>query len=103
MMHTVFSHHPLGFIVVVAAGIQIPVEPREVAAGDLEPDTMPGAEVVAGRVEINGEGVEGGGRHPDLLVEPFSITGAENAFLKVVSAPVREYINQFRCEVGVFG
>jgi hypothetical protein len=39
MVDSVFRHQRLSFIVVVSAGVQIPIEPREIAARDLETNT----------------------------------------------------------------
>ena len=48
VVHDVVRHHALGFVVVVAAGIHVPVEAGEIAARHLDAEAMPGRKVVAG-------------------------------------------------------
>src|SRR5882724_3921159 len=64
---------PLGLIVVVPAGVQIAVEAREVATGDLQANAMSRAEVVARGVEIDHHFVCLARFHPDLLVKTLQI------------------------------
>lgn len=44
---------PRSLIIVVAAGVQVSVETRKVAAGDLQADAMAGAEVIACGIEVD--------------------------------------------------
>src|ERR1039458_3902883 len=47
MTHHVMRHHTLDLVVRIPAGIEIPVEAREITAGYLDPNPMLGREVVA--------------------------------------------------------
>jgi hypothetical protein len=60
MVHLVMSHDALGLIEVIAARVQISLEPREVAARDLDAEAVPRREKAAGRH----------GAHRDLIDLP---------------------------------
>ena len=63
-MDCVAGHNGLGLVVIVAAGVEVSVEPREVAARDVEPDPMTCFEQVGCGPEIDG-----------VLVDPARLDG----------------------------
>src|SRR5580704_18149926 len=48
MMHRVVRDHALFFVVIVAAGVEVAVETRKIAAGNFDAKLMSSLEVVAG-------------------------------------------------------
>src|SRR5689334_17954685 len=54
MMHRVMRDYALRLIVIVAAGVQVAIEAREIAARYFNADTMPGGEPVARGQRLQG-------------------------------------------------
>ena len=63
----------------VPAGVGVPVEPREVAAGNLQPDPMPLLEHVAGGPEVDGVLVDFAGLDEARRLSRLPIPGANDA------------------------
>src|SRR5687767_15970641 len=60
-------------VVVVAPGVEVPIEPREVRARDLDTDPVARGEIVAGRHWLERHLVDGARFHPGgWLVIPFA-------------------------------
>src|SRR2546422_2590624 len=101
MMHDVFSYFPLGFVVVVPPGVQVPFEARKIAARNFKPDAMTGPEVIASSLQVNLDFVSLPFLHPNLLVVTLPVACPQNSFVNVVSFSIRIDINQLRREIGV--
>src|SRR6201991_5281244 len=54
VVHRIVGDHALGLVVVVATGVEVAVEAREIAARYLHAQLVPGAEVVAGVDRLEG-------------------------------------------------
>src|SRR6266478_4691499 len=85
----------------VLARVQVAVEAREIAGGDLEADAMAGQEDVAGGPEVDGEARhlardEGRGGRARLAV-----AGAHDAVRQVLGIAVGAHVHELRGEVGV--
>src|SRR4051812_46195020 len=93
--------NPCGFVVVVAAGVEVAVPAREVAAADFDADAVAGAKFVGGGFEVDAGFVDGPGFEPDTAVEPLAVTQAQDALLDVEGAAVRVDIDEFGSDVGV--
>src|SRR6266850_5894646 len=83
----------------VLARVQVAVEAREIAGGDLEADAMAGQEDVAGGPEVDGEarhltGDERRGRRARLAV-----AGAHDAIGQVLGVAVGAHVDELRGEV----
>jgi len=92
------------FIVVVAAGVEVAVVAREVAAAYLDAKLFAGSEVSAGLRRLEGDLVdlvffhEHGG-----LVVAFAVADALDIFVYVVGGAVGEDFDELEGEVSVFG
>ena len=101
-MHDVVRDDALCFVVVLAAGIQVPIKTREIAARHLNTNSMTGLEIVAR-----------GHRLQRYLINPSSFQPREWLFIsvpvpqsldrlvKVVGPPVRIDVDQFHREIRV--
>ena len=76
-----------GLVVVVAAGVEVAVEAREVGAGDLDADSVAGVEVVAGVHRRERDFVDLVFFHPDGLVVAVAVAEALDGFVEVVRPP----------------
>src|SRR5262245_55277272 len=101
MMDDVFGDLPLRFVVVVASGVQVTLEAREIAARNFEPDAVTRTEVVTRDLQINLDFVSLAFLHPYLLVVTLAVTGAQDSFVNVEGCAVRIDINELRREIGV--
>src|SRR5262245_57870811 len=102
MMDRVVSNHTLRFIIVVSAGVQVSIEPREVAARDLQTDPMASLKEVAGRHWLQGDLVDLPRLHPrQRFVVSVAIPHTLDRLVEVVSSAVRIDIDQLYGEVGV--
>ena len=100
---SIFCRDELGFVVIVAAGIEISDQAREVAARDLNPDAVTFTEHVAGRVQVDVDFVHAIRLHENLFFIACTIAGPQDAVLDVVGGAVRININQLDREIGVPG
>src|SRR5713101_1704541 len=69
---------------VTAAGVEIPVEAREIAARDLESNAMTGVKVGARSLQIDRDFVDLTGLHARRLRIAVAIAGALNTILDVI-------------------
>ena len=76
------------------AGVEIPVETREIAAADLKPQAMAFAENIAGRPHVQGELVRLAGIHEVGLQLGIAVSTTDYAFGKVLREAIRPYIHQ---------
>ena len=53
VMNLVVCHLPFRLAVIIPSRVQIPVEPREIAARNLKANPVTRREIVAGRLKIN--------------------------------------------------
>src|SRR5215813_586329 len=100
-MHYIMSHYAVDFIVVMAASVHIPVKAREVAARDLDPDSMACVKVIAGSHWREDYLVYFAGFHPNLLVVPVSIPHPLYGLVEIVGPPVRIDVDELDREVGI--
>ena len=97
------GHHGLGFVEVSAAGVEVPIESREVAARHFDAQAVPRREVVARIKRLHRHLVDGAWRHPDALVVAVAVPHALDGFVEVEGASVRVDVDHFNREVGVLG
>ena len=98
----VARHDKFRFIVVVSARIQVAVPTREIGAGNLQPEAVTGAKIVAGNMQIQTDGVDLAGLHVQGFVKTLAVTHTQGAFLDIESAAIRVDIDQFGGEVCIF-
>src|SRR5688572_5147248 len=103
VMNSVVRHDALRFVVVLAASIHIAVETREVAARNLEADSVAGPEMVACRHRLKPDLIDLSCFHPNQgLIVPIAIAESLYRFIQVVGGTVRIYVDELHREVGVF-
>ena len=83
--------------------VQVAIESREVAAGNLEPEFVPCKENVARGPKINGNVVDAPGISKFRFLLRIAIAQAQNTFGQILSKSVGPDINQFPGEVCVDG
>ena len=83
------------------ARVQVAIEAREIAAGNLQADAMAGAKNVAGGPEIDGEGVDLARRQERGSFLGIAIFCAEDSFGDVDGRVVSRNINELSDEVCV--
>src|SRR5580658_5277792 len=102
VMHRVVRHHSLLFIVVIPAGVQVPVEPRKIAARNLNPQRMPRLKIIARIQRLQRYLVDLPRLHPNQrLVVPIAIAQPLDRFVQVVSPPIRIHIDHFHRKVRI--
>ncbi|MDP7077602.1 MAG: hypothetical protein QGI64_04965, partial [Desulfobacterales bacterium] len=102
MMHRVACNITFRLIVVITARIHVAREPREIAARDLNSDSVSSCKVVTGRHWADRDLVDLSGLHEHLFVVPLTVTCALDRFIKIVGSAVRIHIEQFYGEIRVF-
>ena len=101
-MHDIVRQDARCLIIVVAAGIHISIEAREVAAGNLNANTMAGFKEIARSHRLKAELVDLAGLHPrERLVIAIAITKTLNCFVQIVGVAVGIDVDQLHREVGV--
>ncbi len=90
-----------GLVVVVAAGVQVAVEAREVGAGDFDADAVACAEEVAGVHRGEGDLVDLVLLHPDGLVVALAVAKALDGLVEVVGGAVGQDVDDLDGDVGV--
>src|ERR1017187_15573 len=104
MVHGVVRHHTLGLVVVIAAGVEVAVETREVAARYFDPDAVAGGEVIAGGHGLERHAIYFAGFQPgQRLVVSVAIAQAPDGLVQVVGRAVGVHVDQLHCEIGIFG
>ena len=95
-------HDTRRLVVVVAAGVQVAVEPREVAARHLDAQPVPRLEVVARRERLQRDLVDLARLHPHRrLLVALAPPHALDRLVEVVGAPVGVDVDHLDGEVGV--
>ena len=94
VVHPVFGLQPLRLAVVVAAGIQVALKAREVAARHLESDAVARTEVVGRGLEVDDQLVEAARFHPHLLAVPLAVARPKDPLLHVEGFAVRIDVHQ---------
>ena len=90
MVHLVVRHHALRFVVIVPAGVHVPVEAREIAARNLDADAMARRKVVARGHRLEADFIDLARFHPHRrFVVPVAITDALDSLVEVVGRAVR--------------
>jgi len=90
------------FVVIPAAGVQVPVEAREVATRHFYSNSMADFEVVAGRHRLQGYLEHLARLHPFVrFVVTVPIPHSLNRFIQIVSTAIWVNIDQLHCEVCV--
>src|SRR5580700_1984902 len=103
-MDFVVGHDAMGFIEVVAAGVEVAVELREIAAADLEAQLVPGREVDAGLHGLERDFVDFAFFHPDWwLGIAFAIAGTLNILFDIVGRAVGQHLDELHGKVRVLG
>ena len=74
-------------------GVRIPIEAREIAAGDLDPDTVPFQEHVARDTGIDGKRIDLAGPRQLGFFQPISIANAQNAVREIARFAVGKHIH----------
>ena len=97
----VVRHPPLGLVVVVAAGVQVAVVAGEVAARDLDPQPVAGAEHVRGREWAECHLVDRARFHADVPVEAVPVPHAQDRVVQVDGAAIGVDMGELDGEVGV--
>ena len=92
---------PPGFIELPAARVEIAIEPREVAAGDLQPQAVTRQELICGGLHVHAEFVDPSLSHQDLSIETLTVAGAQHSLLDIEGAAIRINIDQFCGEIGI--
>src|SRR5579862_1521331 len=87
----------------VGAGVQVAVEPREIAAAHLEPDDVALLEDVGGGPEVDGNFVDLIGIHQVGLFVGVAVAHAEDAVGEIFGEAVGGDVNKHGGEVGVDG
>src|SRR5690349_10626589 len=101
-MYSITRDHAFSFVVIATTRVQVAIEPREVAARDLDPNAMTGFKVIAGGHRLQGHFVDFPRFHPDVwFVVTVAITHTLDRFVEIVRAPVRINVNQLDGEVRV--
>src|ERR1700739_160847 len=104
MVDLVVCSYAFDFVVIAAAGVEVAVEAREIAAADFDAELFARSEVVAGLHGLEGDLVDLVLFHEDgRLVVAFAVAGALDVFVDVVGGAVGENIDELDGEVGVFG
>ena len=103
-MHYVVRHDPLHLVIRGTSGIEVSVEPREIAAGYFHPNAVPRREVVAGSHRLQSHLVHLALLHPywRLLIS-FAIADSLNGLVEVISRSVRVDVDHLHREVRVLG
>src|SRR3954447_8587484 len=93
VVHRVMRHQAFRFVVVIAARIEITVEPGEVTARNLDPDSMPRVEVIAGRHRLEHYLIDLPRLHPrGRPLIPVAIAHALDRLVEIVRPPVRVHV-----------
>ena len=104
VVHDVVRDGRFALVVVVAAGVEVSIEPREVAARHFDAQPVARLEVVARRQRLQHDLVDFSRFHPrERFVVTVAIPHALDGLVEVVRAAVRVYVEYFDREVGVPG
>src|SRR5262245_24145140 len=87
----------------VFAGVQVAIEAREVAGGDLDPDAVAGQEHVAGGPEVDGEAGDLVRDERCGSLARVAVAGADDAVGQVLRVAVGPDVDQLCGEVSVRG
>ena len=90
-----------GFVVVVAAGVEVAIEAGEVGSGDLDADAVAGGEEVGGDHGGEGDLVDFAVLHPDGFVVAVTVAEALDGLIEVVGGAVGENVDDLDGDVGV--
>ena len=88
-MDRVFCNDEFGFVVVVAARVQVAVPTWEIGARDVQPDPMTRTEIVARDVQIQADPIDLAGAHAQVQIKAFPLAHAQRAFLHIECPSVR--------------
>ena len=85
------------------ARLRVPVEAREVAGGDLDPDAVPSAEQVAGGADVDGVLVDASRLDQPAGAGALSIPRPKDAVRQIAGVPGGVHVDELGGEVGVRG
>jgi hypothetical protein len=103
MMHFVAGDDTLRLIIVVAARVEVPLEPGEVAARDLYAKAMACCKIVARRHGADRELVNLPSFHKNLFFIAFPIADPLDGFIQIEGLSVRIDVHQLDRKVCVLG
>ena len=92
-----------GLQIAIASGVQVAVEARKVAAGNLQAQRVSFFEDIAGRPDVNVEFVYLPGRKQRRRLLRIAIAGAQNSFGQILREAVGPDVNQLGGKIRVYG
>jgi len=102
-MHRIVSYDEISLIVVVAPGVEVAVEAREVTAGNFEPQPVAREEVIAEIDRLEGHFVYFSRLHPNRrLVVAIAVTHTLNVLNQIEGSAVGINVVHAEREIGVF-
>ena len=102
-MNGVIGDHPLGLIIVIATGIEITNKAWEIAAGNLQTNSMPLQKDVTGGVQVDPKFLDAACLHEDLLVKALPLVVPKKGILNIEGTAIGVHIHQFNGKIGVSG
>ena len=102
MKHLIAGNDTLRFADVITAGVHVPIKAGKVAARYLDSDSVTRGKVIAGCHWTQRKFIHLFLFHPDGLIKPIAVTGAEDGFVQIIGFPVGIHIQQFYRKIGVF-
>src|SRR5215470_15954975 len=88
---------------ILFAGVEISIEPREIAAADFKPHPVTLPENVACGPEIDRELIGLAGVHESRLLLGIPVARSQDSLRQILCKPIWPHVNQFGDEVRVYG
>jgi hypothetical protein len=97
------SGHHFGIRPEWLSGVGIPIKARGIAAGNVDANSVPELDLIAGHPQVDFERLDLSGFEWHRFIHPVAVPRAQDAFAQVISLPVGIYVEQLSCEISIPG